>query len=235
MFSIGGLNKKNISVEAVEIFLKEKNLIDHLLKLKRAIPNPGKRKYDIDDIRRIIYSATPVEPESINPAFEEPETEVDGDFEKVKTLEEAEIKSLTQTEEFLEEEPKSDDNIIQELVQDEIVKKDIEELIEDREPVEEISEEENLEVKKEEEPVWEKEIIVEKEPDAIKTEDKKKSVDLTDDLKEEEVVSPEAEGRVFSSFLDDADKKVEEKTADKTVEDMSEKTAQDKPSEEEDT
>ena len=223
LFSIGGLNKKNISVEAVEIFLKEKNLIDHLLKLKRVIPNPGKRKYDIDDIRRIIYSATPVEPESINPASEEPESEVDGDFEKVKTLEEAEIKPLTQTEEFLEEEQKSDENIIQELVEDEIVKKDIEELIQEKETDEEILEEE---------PVWEKEIIIDKEPEAVQTDDKKKSTDLTDELNEE-VISPEVEGMVISSFLDDPDKKAEEKTAAKTVEDMSQKTDQEKPIEEE--
>ncbi len=223
LFSIGGLNKKNISVEAVEIFLKEKNLIDHLLKLKRVIPNPGKRKYDIDDIRRIIYSATPVEPESINPASEEPESEVDGDFEKVKTLEEAEIKPLTQTEEFLEEEQKSDENIIQELVQDEIVKKDIEELIKEKEPEEEILEEE---------PVWEKEIIIDKEPEAVQTDDKKKSTDLTDELKEE-VVNPEIGGMVISSFLDDPDKKAEEKTTPKTVEDISQKTDQEKPPTEE--
>jgi hypothetical protein len=130
-FSIGGLNKKSLSVESVEIFLKEKNLIDHLLKLKRAIPDPGRGKYDIEDIRRIIYSVTPVEPESVAPAVENEDKDVEGDFEKVKTLEEAEIKAFTQTEEVPEEEHKSDEKIIQDLVQDEIVKHDIEELIDD--------------------------------------------------------------------------------------------------------
>jgi hypothetical protein len=144
-FSIGGLNKRNITVETVEILLKEKNLIDHLLKLKRAIPNPAKRKYDIDDIRKIIYSTSPVEPESILPTTSESDSEVEGDFEKVKTVEEAEIKSLTQDEEPPEEEFKSDDNIIQELIQDEIVKQDIEELIEeDNIPGSEIEEDEQL-------------------------------------------------------------------------------------------
>ncbi|MBS4035105.1 MAG: hypothetical protein KGZ85_11620 [Ignavibacterium sp.] len=144
-FSIGGLNKRNITVETVEILLKEKNLIDHLLKLKRAIPNPAKRKYDIDDIRKIIYSTSPVEPESILPTNSESYSEVEGDFEKVKTVEEAEIKSLTQDEEPADEEFKSDDNIIQELIQDEIVKQDIEELIEeDNTPGPEIEEDEQL-------------------------------------------------------------------------------------------
>ena len=144
-FSIGGLNKRSITVETVEILLKEKNLIDHLLKLKRAIPNPAKRKYDIDDIRKIIYSTSPVEPESILPTTSESDSEVEGDFEKVKTVEEAEIKSLTQDEEPEDEEFKSDDNIIQELIQDEIVKQDIEELIEeDNIPGPEIEEDEQL-------------------------------------------------------------------------------------------
>lgn len=141
-FSIGGLNKRSITVETVEILLKEKNLIDHLLKLKRAIPNPAKRKYDIDDIRKIIYSASPVEPESILPAADENGVEVEGDFEKVKTVEEVEIKSLT----YDDEEPtggkiESDENIIQELIQDEIVKQDIEELIEEENSAEPFEEE----------------------------------------------------------------------------------------------
>lgn len=130
-FSIGGLTKRNLSVESVEIFLKEKNLIDHLLKLKRAIPDPERKKYDIDDIRRIIYSATPVEPESVTPTAEDDNTEVESEFEKVKTLEEAEIRPFAQSEEFPAEENKSDEMIIQDLIQDEIVKQDIEELIYD--------------------------------------------------------------------------------------------------------
>lgn len=141
-FSIGGLNKRSITVETVEILLKEKNLIDHLLKLKRAIPNPAKRKYDIDDIRKIIYSASPVEPESILPAADETGVEVEGDFEKVKTVEEVEIKSLTlEDEEPTEEKVTSDENIIQELIHYEIVKQDIEELVDEENAAEPLEEE----------------------------------------------------------------------------------------------
>lgn len=151
-FSIGGLNKRSITVETVEILLKEKNLIDHLLKLKRAIPNPAKRKYDIDDIRKIIYSSSPVEPESILPASDETGVEVDGDFEKVKTVEEVEIKSLTlEDKEPTEQKVILDDNIIQDLIHDEIVKQDIEELLEEENPVEPIDEEQLLDEAFEEE------------------------------------------------------------------------------------
>lgn len=129
LFSIGGLNKRSLSVEAVELFLKEKNLIDHLLRLKRAIPDPGKKKYDIDDIRKIIFSATPIEPDSISPAIDDESIKLEGDFEKVKTLEEAEIKHFTHSDNEDSDSEKTDENIIEEIVQDEIVKHDIEELI----------------------------------------------------------------------------------------------------------
>jgi hypothetical protein len=155
-FSIGGLNKKSVSVEAVELFLKEKNLIDHLLKLKRAIPDPGRKKYDIDDIRKIIFSATPIEPNTISPTIDDELTKEDGEFEKVKTLEEVEIKPLTQSQEDDTVDEKSDENIIQEIVQDEIVKHEIEELIEVESPAEEILEDETEELFEEE--------IVEQQP-----------------------------------------------------------------------
>lgn len=60
-FSIGGLNKSNVSVEAVENFLKEKNLTELLFKLKRAYSNSSKKKADIEDIRKILYSTLSVD------------------------------------------------------------------------------------------------------------------------------------------------------------------------------
>lgn len=160
-FSIGGLNKRSISVEAVEIFLKEKNLIDHLLKLKRAIPDPARKKYDVDDIRKIIFSATSVEPDTISPMIED-ELPSQEEFEKVKTLEEAEIKPLTDKADKIIDE-KSDDNIIQEIVSEEIVKHDIEELIDiedssNAEPEEEFILDETEEIVEEKPVVEEKEI-----------------------------------------------------------------------------
>ncbi len=60
-FSIGGLNKSNVSVEAVENFLKEKNLTELLFKLKRAYSNSSKKKADIEDIRKILYSTLSID------------------------------------------------------------------------------------------------------------------------------------------------------------------------------
>jgi len=71
-YNIGGLNKSSISVEAIENFLKEKNLTELLFKLKRGFPNPAKKKNDIEDIRKVLYSAFPLE----SPFDEEKKEEV---------------------------------------------------------------------------------------------------------------------------------------------------------------
>lgn len=183
-FSIGGLNKRSVSVEAVELFLKEKNLIDHLLKLKRAIPDPGRKKYDIDDIRKIIFSATPVEPNTISPTIDDELTKENDEFEKVKTLEEAEINPLTYSPERDTGEDKSDENIIQEIVQDEIVKHDIEDLMEVESPEEVLLDDDTEKLIEEE--THEQEVLEEssgeKEPDEIFINE-----DNIEEIKEEEI------------------------------------------------
>ena len=60
-FSIGGLNKSAIAVDAVENFLKEKNLTELLFKLKRAYSNSAKKKADIEDIRKVLYSTLTID------------------------------------------------------------------------------------------------------------------------------------------------------------------------------
>ena len=60
-FSIGGLNKSTVTVESVENFLKEKNLTELLFKLKRAYANSAKKRADIDDIRKVLYSTLSID------------------------------------------------------------------------------------------------------------------------------------------------------------------------------
>lgn len=59
-FSIGALNKSSASIECVENYLKEKNLIDELIKLKRTFPEDSRRQYPVVDIRKAIYSTAPI-------------------------------------------------------------------------------------------------------------------------------------------------------------------------------
>jgi hypothetical protein len=72
-FNIGRLDKSKVSPIAVEILLKEKNLVNYLLKLRRAIPvtEGAKKEYHIEDIQRVLFSTTSVEPETDETEVEE--------------------------------------------------------------------------------------------------------------------------------------------------------------------
>jgi hypothetical protein len=72
-FNIGGLDKTKVSPIAVEILLKEKNLVNYLLNLRRAVPvtEGSKKEYDIEEIQKILFAPTPVEPETEKAEVEE--------------------------------------------------------------------------------------------------------------------------------------------------------------------
>jgi len=55
-FNIGGVDKNVIPLNAVEIFCKEKNLVELILKLRKTIPNEVKRRYSKVEIERILFS-----------------------------------------------------------------------------------------------------------------------------------------------------------------------------------
>jgi len=70
--AIGSVNKKIVSVSSIEMFLKEKNLIDYLFKLRKAMPSDAKQKYSIEEIRRVIDSAAHSDKSVVLPSEEEP-------------------------------------------------------------------------------------------------------------------------------------------------------------------
>jgi hypothetical protein len=117
-----GTNSNKVPIQSVEIFFKERNLIDYLFKLRRALPIEAKQKYSIEDIRSIIYSVSPLdkqipsEPIVDEPAFlkesfsdisfEENIQEQDIVEEKedvVEDYKEPETEPLRSTDELLEE------------------------------------------------------------------------------------------------------------------------------------
>jgi hypothetical protein len=61
-FNLGGINKTFVTGYLIESFLKEKNLLDYLFKLRRAVPADSKQKYEINDLRKVLYSTQPIEP-----------------------------------------------------------------------------------------------------------------------------------------------------------------------------
>lgn len=80
-FSIGGLNKSNVNIESVENFLKEKNLTELLFKLKRAYANSSKKKVDIDDVRKVLYSTLSIDSPFVEADDKEKSTASDKHFE----------------------------------------------------------------------------------------------------------------------------------------------------------
>jgi hypothetical protein len=117
-YNIGGLNKSSVTVEAVESFLKEKNLTELLFKLRRGFPNPARKKIDIDDIRNVLYSAFPIEA----PRTEEKESE-----EKVNNELHFEnpLKEVSVAEETLEESSETKNEDLIESSSDEIFQEEL--------------------------------------------------------------------------------------------------------------
>lgn len=101
-FSIGALSKSSVTIESVEIFLKEKNLIDELIKLKRAFSDDVRKPVPIEDIKKAIYSTTPI---------------VTTDNEVIETIDSGEKENIDE-----ETESKTSDTQIKSDVEEEIVK-----------------------------------------------------------------------------------------------------------------
>ncbi|WP_337872782.1 hypothetical protein [Ignavibacterium sp.] len=75
-FSIGALNKSSVTIEAVENYFKEKNLIDELIKFKRAFHEDIRKPIPIEEVKKVIYSTAPIIEQVETPAekSEQPET-----------------------------------------------------------------------------------------------------------------------------------------------------------------
>ena len=56
-----GSSSNKVPVQSVEVFFKERNLIEYLFKLRRSLPIDSKQKYSVEELRSIIYSATPLD------------------------------------------------------------------------------------------------------------------------------------------------------------------------------
>lgn len=61
----GGINKNKISPSAIETFLKEKNLMDHLVTLRKTISADDRLKYDISDLKKILFAAPDLKEEKV--------------------------------------------------------------------------------------------------------------------------------------------------------------------------
>ncbi len=133
-YNIGGLNRSTLAIEAIESFLKEKNLTELLFKLKRGFPNQTRKKVEIEDIRKVLYSAFPLD---IPLTSEEEEKEPVPETPAVENHFENPIKEFTsedeQPEETAEEPQSADENQYEEKkYADEIFEEEKEIMAEDQ-------------------------------------------------------------------------------------------------------
>jgi hypothetical protein len=153
-FNIGGIDKNRISLQAVEIFLKEKNLVDHLLKLNHGIPNGSRKKYEIEDFKKILYATAPVKPDSIS-GYDAVESDIEeiespdmvlqdtketdthektdiakeqSSFEETEIVTEEKIKSSSVSEEIIDDDTDTE-SIIMDALEDELETEMIDELL----------------------------------------------------------------------------------------------------------
>ncbi len=83
-FNIGGINNDQVSLSGVEILLKEKNMIDYLLKLRHALPDDSRKKYEIEEIKSVLYSVISVKTE-LTPEIEFEDIELKDDQNSAET------------------------------------------------------------------------------------------------------------------------------------------------------
>ncbi len=115
-FSLAGVETNKISPSCVELFLKEKDLIDQLFRLRRSLPVNAKPVYKIDDIKKIIYTSTGIKKSQILPSKtrEEESSETDMPVKLIIDKQEPDI-IIENKKEVIEEEVfdfKDDDKIV---------------------------------------------------------------------------------------------------------------------------
>jgi hypothetical protein len=57
-FNIGGVDKNLVSTNAIEIFLKEKNMLELVFRLRKEVPEGLKKRYDKNELKKILYSTS---------------------------------------------------------------------------------------------------------------------------------------------------------------------------------
>lgn len=238
-FSVGALNRSSVTVECVENFLKEKNLIDELIKLKRAFPEDVRKPVPIEDIKKVIYSTSPIieqEEKSVTSEQSEVEGEKEVLISPTETLTEEseknlevsseEISSGDESEEHKEEREESTSEV-EEILDDIEEELEVTDDTEDIVPLTEKEEQELLtfydqELKKAEEITEESNEIDSslKELENEMQEVLKDEIEISDEIEIEEVIEFEKEDleqvplEVKSTSMDDLKSVEEAKTSD---------------------
>jgi hypothetical protein len=221
-FSMGGVESNKISPSCVELFLKEKDQIDFLFRLRRALPVNAKKYYELNEIRNIIYTPGDISKPIVLPSRNEDEIKLES--RKIPENKPNEVPPLIKPEENRDQ--KIEDRIEPEIKIEQEQKVadqemfDFEENQEQEKPeimeTEEKAEEE-VEEKAEEEP---EEILFDKEdkPERLEeetetaVENENSESDELDSLLEDEILSDISSGDDLLNAFDSQLKALEEES-----------------------
>lgn len=228
-FNEGGFNKTKIPVHYVEYYLKEKGFIELVIKLRKVIPAGTKQQYEVDDLLRIIYSKTVIDPATIAPVStesSEPEPVVE---EKILSSDEVAGDEIVNVSEESVETPvltdqKTGDNLVEEkaieeeIVKEEIIEEEKSEQIKIKEESEKAEETRIIETDEEKIPVEEESIIPVEEPkinteiEEISSDELEEILKDVDETPEEELkpLSPAEEQELLQFFDSELSKETEE-------------------------
>jgi hypothetical protein len=159
-FSLSGTAANKVSPNSIELFLKEKDLIDQLFRLRRALPANARQYYTLNEIRHIIHTPTSLDKSERLPS---------------KTDEEEELKFETPVETKTDEsKPEVKSEKKEEIIQEEIFNFENEteekEVDNEQEKVAELNDEITLQqniIPEEHDKVEEKQSEVKEEPDEV--------------------------------------------------------------------
>ena len=153
--NLGSGHKTRISPNTLEYYLKEKNQLDYLFKLRRKFPADVKQRIDIADISKALFSFIPeegapnlFEEETVElegtPALEETEMELNTDEEPQQELEE-ETEVYVNPDEEPQSELQEETGLENEIEPEESVEIGSEELHDEESPAENIEDMADLE------------------------------------------------------------------------------------------
>jgi hypothetical protein len=213
-FSMSGIDSNKISPNCVELFLKEKDQIDYLFRLRRALPVNAKKYYELNEIRNIIYTPGDISKPTVLPSRTEEEIKIES--RNIPENKPNEVPPLIMPEERPDE--KIEDRIEPEIKIEEEQKVAEQEMFDFQENKEqEAPEVMESEEKTEEEP---EEIIFEKEDNSERLEEENDTIvenensepDELDSLLEDEILSDISSGDDLLNAFDSQLKALEEES-----------------------
>lgn len=110
-FNVGGVDKNRLPLSAVEIFCTEKNLVDLVLRLRKAVPNEVKRRYDKVEIERILFSPDVIKKSGAESELED-ESKTEQMIEALDAEQTPEVNVDIETESEVESENPDNENFL---------------------------------------------------------------------------------------------------------------------------